>query len=374
MKTDSPYQEKLNRVIKGLQQTDMDALLLNRVSNISYLTGVVNSCSWVFISREGKVVALVMDSDVETYHEESVIDDIRPFRMHDPINIFRKLVKEIGFPNQKLGLELGSPGLPQHTMAVLRHAFPENIQFVNGETIIEEIRVIKTEQEIESIKKAVEIAELGMQVAIKNIRTGVRESDIALEAEYAMRKAGGRITTMNYLASGKRSCIAHHTPTHKTIEEGDIVAIDIHGGYLGYCADLARTVVCGRVEQNISEGYNCLTKAQEKTIKACRKGTRLIDIKKIFYQELNKAKNLKFLTGPVIHGVGIMNFEMPFFTFPYDTKGKPEVLDTNMVVAISNIGLYSNDGWGLRLEDTIRVTDAEPEHLTHFSKDLVSCR
>jgi len=366
------YRERLQRVIEGLKKTDIDALLLNELSNIAYLTGAVNSCSWVFISREGRLVALVLDSDFETYHEESVIDDIRTFRMHDPFNLFRKMIDELGFPHGKLGLELSRPGIPHHTLAVLRHAFSENIEFVNGEPIIEEIRIIKTREEIEAIRKAVEIAELGMEVAVKNIKPGVKESDVVLEAEYAMRKAGGRVPVLNYVASGKRSCIAHHTPSQKVIAQGDVVALDIHGGFLGYCADLARTVVCGKIDREMAEGHACLQRAQEESIDLCRKGVKLLDIKKTFYRILNEAKSLKFLTGPVIHGVGIMNYEMPYFTFPYNDKGYPETLDTNMIVALSNIGLYSDQGWGLRLEDTVRVTDQQPEHLTHFNKELLS--
>ena len=372
MKGLSIYKERLQRVIDGLQQTDIDALLLNRLSNIACLTGAVNSCSWVFISREGKLVALVLDSDFETYHEESVIEDIRTFRMHDPFNLFRKMVDELGFPHGKLGLEFSRPGIPQHSLAILRHAFPENIEFVNGEPIIEEIRIIKAEEEIQAIKKAVEIAELGMQVAIDNIKPGATESDVVLEAEYAMRKAGGRVPVLSYVASGKRSCMAHHTPSRKVIEQGDVVALDIHGGFMGYCADVARTVVCGKIGREMAEGYACLERAVEESLDICRKGVKLIEIRKTFYRELKAAKNLKFLTGPVIHGVGIMNYEKPFFSFPFDDKGYPEILDTNMVVAVSNIGLYSDEGWGLRIEDMVRVTDREPEYLTHFSKELLS--
>lgn len=372
MKDMSVYKERLQKIVDGLQQTDIDALLLNRLSNIAYLTGVVNSCSWVFISREGKLVALVVDSDFEAYHEDTVIEDIRTFRMHDPFSLFRKMVDELGFPHGKLGLEFSRPGIAQHTLAVLRHAFPESIEFVNGESIIEDIRIIKAEEEIEAIKKAVEIAELGMQVAIDNIKPGVKESDVVLEAEYAMRKAGGRIPVLSYVASGKRSCMAHHTPSQKVIEQGDVVALDIHGGFLGYCGDLARTVVCGKIEDEMADGYACLQKAVEESLDMCRKGVKLIDIRKTFYRELKAAKKFKFLTGPIIHGVGIMNFEKPYFSFPFDNKGYPEILETNMVVAVSNIGLYSDRGWGLRLEDMARVTDREPEYLTHFNKDLLS--
>jgi Xaa-Pro aminopeptidase len=276
------------------------------------------------------------------------------------------------FPHGKLGLEFSRPGIPRHTLAILRHAFPENIKFVNGEPIIEEIRIIKTEEEIRAIKKAVEITELGMRVAIDNIKPGVTESDVVLEAEYAMRKAGGRVPVLSYVASGKRSCMAHHTPSRKVIEQGDVVALDIHGGFLGYCADVARTVVCGKIDSKMTEGYACLQRAVDESLAICRKGVKLTEIRKIFYKELRAAKDLKFLTGPIIHGVGIMNYEKPYFSFPFDDKGYPESLDANMVVAVSNIGLYSEEGWGLRIEDMARITDGEPEYPTHFNKEFLS--
>ena len=97
----------------------------------------------------------------------------------------------------------------------------------------------------------------------------------------------------------------------------------------------------------------------------------MVEIKKTFYRKLSEAKGFQFLLGPVIHGVGIMNSEMPYFMFPYQDKGYPEILETNMVVAVSNIGLYSGKGWGVRVEDTALVTENEPVKLTRFPKALV---
>ena len=161
-------------------------------------------------------------------------------------------------------------------------------------------------------------------------------------------------------------------PPRRSLNRGDVVALDIHGGFLGYCGDLARTVVCGKIDDEMADGYACLQKAVVESLDMCWKGVKLIDIRKTFYRELKAAKKFKFLTGPIIHGVGIMNFEKPYFSFPFDDKGYPEILDTNMVVAVSNIGLYSDRGWGLRLEDMVRVTDREPEYLTYFRKELLS--
>lgn len=365
------FQERLGKIVDSLKKTDMDALLLNRLGNIAYLTGAVNSCSWVFITRKGDRVALVLDSDARVYREESAIQDVRSFRIHDPFALFKSVMEELGITRSKIGLELSRPGLPQHVLSMLRYAFPSSVQIVNGETVVEEIRSIKSKEEIEAIKDAVKITELGMQVAIKTLKPGIKESEVVLEAEYAMRKAGGRIPVLNYVSSGKRSCMAHHTPSSKIIQNGEVITLDIHGGYLGYCADLGRTAVCGKVDREVEEAYDYLVRAEEETLNICRQGGTLVEVKKTFYRKLAEAKGLHFLLGPVIHGVGIMNSEMPHFTFPYQDKGYPEVLKADMVVAVSNIGLYSDQGWGVRVEDTALVTEKEPIFLTHFSKELI---
>ena len=372
MKNRIVFKERIGRLVESIQANDMDALLFNRTCNIAYLTGAVNSCSWLFITRNGQQIALIMESDALVYREESIISDIRCFRMHDPFHLFRKMVKEIGFSRKKLGLELSRPGLAHHVMDMLRFAFPKDIQFVNGEPLLEEIRSVKSNEEIETIKKAVAIAELGMETAIKTIKPGITESDVVLETEYAMRKAGGRTPVLNYVASGKRSGMVHHTPSSKVIDNGDVITLDIHSGWLGYCADLARTIGCGSVDRKVYEAYRGLIAAQERTLDVCRKGETLFEIKKAFYRELKKISGFKFLTGPVLHGVGIMNHEMPYFIFPYQDKGYPEILQSNMVIAVSNIGLYSDQGWGVRIEDTVLVTDTESVYLTSYPKDLIS--
>jgi Xaa-Pro dipeptidase len=365
------YTERLKKVVDSINKAEIDALLLNRLSHIAYLTGAVNSCSWVFITGKGEHVALVLDSDADVYKDESVISDIRAFREHDPFHLFKSVTVELGLTHSKIGLELGRPGLAQHTLTIIRHAFPPTVQFVNGQMLLEESRTIKSKEEVEAIKKAAKIAELGMETAIKTIKPGIRETDVIIEAEYAMAKAGGRTGSVNYLASGKRSSMAHQIPSQKKIENGDLVVLDIHGAFSGYCADLARTIVCGQFDRDVEQGYSFCIKAEEETINLCRRGEKMTEIRKTFYKKMSEAKNLKFTTGPVLHGVGIMNYEMPYFSFPHNEKGYPEVLEANMVVAVSNIGLYSKNGWGVRVEDTAMVTDNEPVYLTDFTKELL---
>jgi len=367
------YEERLGKIVAALDQSGLDGLLLNRTSNIAYLTGAVNSCSWMFITKEGKWVALVMDSDVEVYREESVVKDIRTFRDHDPFSLFKKVAEELGLTRGRIGLEFSRPGIFFKTFEILKFSLPPTVQFANGEMLIEELRAIKSEEEIEYMKKAARIAELGMDSAFKAVKPGLSEADLASEVELTIRRANGRVPVLNYIASGKRTCLAHHAPSNKKVENGDVVTLDIHAGYMGYCADLSRTIVCGDSDQadKIKQAYADMIKAEEQTIQECRNGVALKEIKKGFYQRMNEVRGLKFLLGPVLHGVGIVNHEMPYFQFPHNEKGYPEKLTSNMVLALSNIGLYFPHDWGVRVEDTILVTDDEPIYLTHFTKELV---
>ncbi len=370
MREKAIFEQRIKKVLDALNRTEMDGLLLNRLSHIAYLTGAVNSCSWVFITKKGERVALVLESDIGVYKEDSIISDLRTFRDHDPFGLFKKVTDELGLTHSKIGIELGRPGLPQHTFSVIKAALPPTVQFLDAQPLLEESRVIKTADEIEAIKHACKIGELGMETAIKTIKPGIREIDVIVESEYAMQKAGGRIGNVNYLASGKRSSLAHQLPSHKIIESGDVVVIDIHCAFQGFCADIARTMVWGQAGQEVERGYSCLHKAVEEALALCRKGTKMIEIRKVFYKKMGDAKGLKFTMGPILHGVGMVNYEMPYFSYLFTEKGYPEVLAENMVVAISNIGLYSPQNWGVRLEDTVLVTEKEPVYLTNFGKEL----
>jgi len=366
------FQERLGKITEALQKSEMDALLLNKPWNLSYLTGAVNPCSWVFITRKGEQVALIWEPDVETYKEESIVSDVRFFRDFAPFQMFKSVAEELGLSHSKIGLELGRPGLSHPNVNLLKSSFPSDVKFINGETLLEEIRAVKTPEEIEKIKKAVEVVELGMKTAIQTIKPGVKESDIVLEAEYAIRKAGGKIPTINYAASGKRSGLSHQFATQKIIENGDVIILDIHGSFAGYCADMARTVSCGKVDKEIHQAYAHLLKAEEEIIQLCREGTKLTEIRKVFYRELGQAKGLKFLMGPPLHGIGVTPSELPTLLFPHHEKGLPEIMSANMVVAMSGIGLYSIQGWGVRAEDMILVTEKNPIYLTNFTRELLS--
>ncbi len=93
--------------------------------------------------------------------------------------------------------------------------------------ILSQLRIIKDEEEIKRIRRAAIVAEKAMEAAIKAMRPGVTESQIAAEAEYTMRQAGAEEFWRSYVSSGPRTNIAHGLPTRRKIKKGDLVMIDL---------------------------------------------------------------------------------------------------------------------------------------------------
>jgi Xaa-Pro aminopeptidase len=114
------------------------------------------------------------------------------------------------------------------------------------------------------------------------------------------------------------------------------------------------------------EMYESLKEAIQMTVAAIRAGTTLAELRRAFYRNLRHEPDWVMLTGPLIHGVGIWNSELPDFDHPAEARGYPEVLQAQTVLAMSNIGLYSPEGWGVRYEETILI---EEERATILSAD-----
>ena len=118
----------------------------------------------------------------------------------------------------------------------------------------------------EHIRAASKVATAGVKAAVKAVRPGLTESQIAAEAEHAMRQAGAQEFWRTYVSSGPRTNIAHGLPTLRKLKRGDLVMIDIHPIVNGYSADICRTVCVGKPTAKQEAAYDLYLKAQQAAI------------------------------------------------------------------------------------------------------------
>ena len=238
--------------------------------------------------------------------------------------------------------------------------------------VLSRLRMLKEPDEVECLRAAARVADEGMAAAVKAVKVGAREIEVAGEAEYAMRKAGAEgWASATYVASGWRSAMAHGPASVKTIEAGDVVQVHLAPVARGYTVDLCRTILVGNVPAEAADARDAYLLAQEAGIAAATPGAPLMGIDAAMARALEGRGFGDAFLRPVFHGVGIEHEEAPIPGGHAVIHGEEKVdqVEAGMVLAIGNCGIYREE-FGVRAEDTIWVSAEGPVPLTQHSKIL----
>ena len=187
---------------------------------------------------------------------------------------FRDVLKELGLTQATIALE------KNFFDAALYEVFKTHIlpkaTVVPAGPVLSRLRMLKEPEEVECLQAAARVADEGMAAAVGAIRAGVREVEVAGEAEYAMRKAGAEgWASATYVASGWRSAMAHGPASLKAIESGDVMQVHLAPVARGYTVDLCRTIFVGQVLPEASAAYEAYLSAQEAGTAAAKPGPPL---------------------------------------------------------------------------------------------------
>jgi Xaa-Pro aminopeptidase len=366
------YQERLARCIDLMRHAGLDVLLLTRPSNMFYLTGDGRLCAYAMVTQDGKVALGVPSTDVEDVSRLAHFDHITGFEdevgmIHSIAHIF----EHFGIKQGNVGLEYTF--LTQSMMGMLTHphAKPAGVQVKDCTHILSELRMVKESGEINCIREAARVAAVGMAAAVEAVRPGLTESQVAAEAEYAMRQAGAEGFWRSYVSSGPRTNIAHGLPTTRRLQDGELVMIDLHPIVSGYSADICRTVCVGRPAEEQQQAYDLYLKAQQSTIQMAKAGVGIADLERHLHAVIREGGHGDHIFGPPIHGVGIEFEEAPLppgHAFFHGEKAPPP-LPANVVLSVGNCGLYTGS-WGVRVEDTVLIGAEGPMMLTDYPCQL----
>ncbi len=366
------YQKRLWKCTRLMKSAKLDVLLLTKPSNMFYLTGDGRLCAFAMITQKGKVALGVPLTDVKDVKSLAYFNDLVGFE--DEVG----MIHSIAHYFKRFGIQKGAVGL-EHTfltgammgMLTHPHAKPQKVAVKDCTPILSELRIVKDDEEVEHIRVAAKVASIGMKAAVKAVRPGRTESQIAAEAEHAMRQAGAQEFWRTYVSSGPRTSIAHGLPTLRKLKWGDLVMIDIHPIVNGYSADICRTVCAGKPTAKQEAAYDLYLKAQQATVAKVRAGIGMVELEETLHGVIKEGGHGDHLFGPTIHGVGIDFEESPLppgHAFFHGEK-EPPPLETNVVIAIGNCGLYTGS-WGVRVEDTVVVGPKGPKILTHYPRQL----
>jgi Xaa-Pro aminopeptidase len=367
----SVVKDRVGRTLDRMTSQNIDALILFSREDIRYLAAFDQACICLVIPKEGNPTALGLWLDIDEARRQSWVQDTRGFVPQYHLRIGggeaqrRRLVEvliEKGLSRGRIGIERGL--LTLEMFDTLKSGLPEAV-FVDATPVLKGLRIVKSKEEVELIRRASEIADCAMEAVSQITDVGRKESDLAAEAEYVIRRSGGEVLSKTLVGSGKRTLCAHPFPTEKTLEREDLVYIDIHPSYKGYHSDLCRTFLLGR-DATKEKAHETLVAAQRATFEATAPG---IDPEQIYKAGISSiessiyGRNFLELYG---HGTGL-NVEEP----PMITKGCREKIDENMTISFFQGALTMPGSYGLRIEDTGVVTKKGVKLFTRYPTDLL---
>ncbi|MDP2728431.1 MAG: Xaa-Pro peptidase family protein, partial [Dehalococcoidia bacterium] len=331
------HQGRLGKCSKLMKAAGLDALLLTKPANMFYLSGDGRLCAYAMVTQDGRVALGVPMTDVEDVKGVAHFDHIAGFENEvGMIHSIAHHFEQFGISQGVVGLEYTF--LTQSMMGMLTHphAKPEGVTVKDCTPILSELRIVKDSEEVERIRAAGKVAVAGMAEAVEAVKPGLTESQIAAEAEYAMRQAGAEGFWRTYVSSGPRTNIAHGLPSNRKLAKGDLVMIDIHPIVNGYSADICRTVCVGDPTPEQQAAYDLYLKAQQATIAKVKAGVGMVELEDTMHGVLKEAGHGEHIFGPTIHGVGIEFEESPLppgHAFFHGEKAPPP-LEANMVIAV----------------------------------------
>ena len=351
--------EKLHNLRKQFESNKIDAIMITNPINRRYITHFTGSAGIVMITKTEQYLITdfrYVEQAKEQASHYTIIQHEGP--IEDEI---AKLIKTLHI--EALGFEE-----EYVTYAQFSH-FQDtfSVSLVPVKNMVESLRLIKTEEEINFIKQAAQIADQAFEHILNYIKPGVKEIDVATELEYFMRKKGATSSSFDTIvASGWRSALPHGVASEKEIQTGELVTLDYGAIYKGYVSDITRTVAVGEINDELKQIYQIVKEAQQRGLDGIRPNITSKEadaFTRNYIEEKGYGDHFGHSTG---HGIGLEVHEGPALS------PRSEVtLQKNMVVTVEP-GIYIPNLGGCRIEDDIVLTDNGNERLTFSTKELIT--
>ena len=378
------YKDRLKKVQLSMQEKGIELLISQDTANINYLTGYD---AWSFYYTQCVIVHINADEPIcfvraqdaggafiKTYlkKENIIIYDekyIHTWPLH-PYDALVHLIKKNKWDKLNIGVEMDAHYFTAYCYEKLKQGLP-NASIIDSERLVNWVRFVKSDAEIDFMKKAAVISENAMRTAMEIINPGIRQCDAVAEIQKSLFKGtseyGGEyasITTL--LPTGKGTSASHLTASDDKFKKGEATIVELSGTYKRYHAPMARTVNLGKPEKKKIDAMNATNEALEAGIAASKPGNTANDVAQNFWNVLDKYNIKKESRTGYSIGIG----------YPPDwgehtiniSKGDMTILKPN--VCYHMIAVMQFGDWGVEASESIRITEDGNELLCNFSRDL----
>jgi Xaa-Pro aminopeptidase len=353
----SPFATRRLLVTQGFAERRLDALLVSLSPNLRYLTGFTGSNGALLLTANEAVLYTDSRYSIQAAQETTCTVKIAkgPMLMDVVAGIEKLRLRRIGYEPARMTCEFFDS---------LHSRLPVKASLYPAGGWIEELRMIKSAEELDVIRRSVALNSMAFEQTCARLKPGMRESDLAAELEYKMRRLGAEKPSFDTIvAGGERSALPHAQPSRARLDRG-LVVIDMGAMLDGYASDMTRMLHVGTPATKIKRMYRAVLEAQLAAIEAVRAGARTAAVDSAARRTLKGYGLDHAFTHSTGHGLGLEIHEPP-------RLGRKDKLRLQEGMAITiEPGAYLEGFGGIRIEDTVVVTRTGCEILTPTSKEL----
>lgn len=356
------YKQRSEAVRRALESLRLDALVASSLANIRYLCGFSGSSGLLIVTRRENVFC------TDGRYTEQARQEVEGARVRI-VKGKSALATAILWLSQqskfrRIGLEAAHLTLADRDS--FSAALPKGTRLVSTSAIVEPLRMIKDSEEIDRIRNASHLGAELFPGLVETIRPGRTESEVAGELELAARRRGAeQMSFPTIIAGGARSALPHARASQAPFPSRGFVVCDFGVILASYCSDMTRTVHVGRPQAEASALYEAVREAQQAALEAVKPGVTVGEVDQAARKLLQKRNLGRYFTHSTGHGLGLEVHESPRVA-----AGQAEILRPDMVITIEP-GVYQSGKGGVRIEDTVVVTDRGCEILTPCPKELL---
>lgn len=349
---------KLTKLRNVLKEKDLDAILITNPYNRHYLSNFTGTSGNLLITLNDAILITdfrYIEQANDQAKEFDIVEHTGPILNEINNQLNENEIKRLAFEENQVTYK-------EHT----EYSKLFKVELIPTSEIIENIRIIKTDEEITIMQEAARIADNAFTKILDFIKPGVKEIEVANELEKLMRAEGATSSSFDIIvASGYRGALPHGVASEKEIQSGELVTMDFGALYQGYCSDITRTIAVGEISEELKDIYNTVLQAQILGVEGIKQGITGKEADALTRDYITEKGYGKYFGHSTGHGLGLEVHENPRLASNSET-----VLQANMAVTVEP-GIYIPDVGGCRIEDDIIVTDDGNKCLTHSNKELI---
>lgn len=351
-----------DKLISLLQLKAYQAVVVHRAANMFYLTGGFTGEGVVFLTCARRLIITDFRYSEQALRQAPDFEVVLISKHTGYDQWIARLCRAEGIDT----LCYEESCLSVRAYAKLREAVDEEMAFRPLLGAIEKLRQVKEPWEIDRIRQACAICDRAFELVLPFIREGMTEKALRIELDHLLLKLGAdSIAFPTMIASGENGSLCHAVPGDRPFRKGDMITMDFGCTVGGYCSDMTRTAALGKPDDRLRRVYDTVYEAQKASEDAIAPGKRCCEIDRIARMLIDNGGYEGRFGHGLGHSVGVEVHESPrLHQTSYD------ILAPGHVVTVEP-GIYLPGVGGVRIENTVLVTENGREALTKAPRELI---